>query len=492
MGWATRIWTGFKSRLRIFWVARVRWRIRVRWLRLKYWWQDGVRIPESLWRPLVLLFVTAFTVLLVLYLGEERQLCRVSEWFYPDVSCEKEVQEGRLPAAADWRPFVYPLFATATGLILFILWWFRDINQQRFIENQRKDTNLKDFQETQRRAAGLIEWPDDKSAFEVTDNVNEATDTLQIAALHQLRPFLRGEYGESFRRPAFELFRALLETFANEACRDIRRWIDQNLQSTPPAAFRPQLRGRLASVTASRTHDALLNIVKEDWCFVLHKDFPLTQLNLPCAELTGAVLPRSQFSWADFMGARLEGAHLEGARLAGAQFEGAILRRAHFEGADLWGAQLQGTDLSESHLEGSDLRDSYLQGADLKGAHLEGANLEGANLNGADLRYAHLENARLLWTRLSETALRQASLANASLPEASLENLDLSGASFEGANLRGVTVNASTDLSHAVYNDATKFGYKFEHTTSYHREDEHLGELRALGLRHVDEVEAQK
>ncbi|WP_200888745.1 hypothetical protein, partial [Staphylococcus aureus] len=37
-----------------------------------------------------------------------------------------------------------------------------------------------------------------------------ARDTLQIAALHQMRAFLRGEYGKSFQRPAFELLRARL------------------------------------------------------------------------------------------------------------------------------------------------------------------------------------------------------------------------------------------------------------------------------------------
>lgn len=36
----------------------------------------------------------------------------------------------------------------------------------------------------------------------------EAREQLQIAALHQLRGFLRGEYGDAFQRPAFELLLA--------------------------------------------------------------------------------------------------------------------------------------------------------------------------------------------------------------------------------------------------------------------------------------------
>jgi len=91
--------------------------------------------------------------------------------------------------------------------IAFILWTFRDFNVQATLENQRKDINLKEFQEIQMRAAGAL-----------AENLpDEARQTMQVAAIHQLLPFLCGDYGASFRRPAWEVLKARLKTSARES-----------------------------------------------------------------------------------------------------------------------------------------------------------------------------------------------------------------------------------------------------------------------------------
>jgi hypothetical protein len=86
--------------------------------------------------------------------------------------------------------------------IIFIIWTFRDKNKLLELENARKDTNLKEFQQLQRWATGNIDGNSD----------NDNKIALQISALHSLRAYLKGEYGESFRRGAYEIFRVILAT----------------------------------------------------------------------------------------------------------------------------------------------------------------------------------------------------------------------------------------------------------------------------------------
>ncbi|CAC9443443.1 cytochrome c nitrite reductase(EC:1.7.2.2), partial [uncultured Gammaproteobacteria bacterium] len=87
-----------------------------------------------------------------------------------------------------------------TAPIVFVIWVFRDKNKLLELENARKDTNLKEFQQLQRWATGNIDGNSDNKI------------ALQISALHSLRAYLKGEYGESFRRGAYEIFRAILAT----------------------------------------------------------------------------------------------------------------------------------------------------------------------------------------------------------------------------------------------------------------------------------------
>ena len=61
--------------------------------------------------------------------------------------------------AGAWSLFSAVLLAP----IAFVLWWFRDTNQLWLIENNRKDTNLKDFQRLSEWAVGLHLVEDEES-----------------------------------------------------------------------------------------------------------------------------------------------------------------------------------------------------------------------------------------------------------------------------------------------------------------------------------------
>ena len=127
------------------------------------------------------------------------------------------------------------VLAIVSSPIAFVLWYFRDKNQQLQIENHRKDINLKDFQKLCEWASGLhlvedkvtVNQKTNAQGIEKTETieqsrppVNSSADTtsrrdgsigLQIAAVYQLRTFIEGKHGEDFIRPALLLILTLWE-----------------------------------------------------------------------------------------------------------------------------------------------------------------------------------------------------------------------------------------------------------------------------------------
>ena len=418
------------------------------------------------------------------------------QFFYPNV-CDPKT-----PATCD--PLAWKDLMQAALLILglpaaFLLWHWRDRNvrdqieeQRKQVENARKDINLKEFQEVQLRAAGAL---DEKLPA-------EAREQLQIAALHQLRGFLRGEYGESFRRPAFELLlashAAAMERIGLKEAID--RWL---LSHSPPLPHRIrqtivdavyQARKRWTAVERERA-----GIIRDEWRAVFLQGFPFNGRRLDGIEVPfGASLARRQ----------LGGIVLTGANLHGAELKGADMSRAHLEGVNLSDSGLGGANLERANLKGALLRSAQLMGANLRGAELDGANLFGAKLQGADLseaqiegailNQAHLERADLRRTNLISADLSGAYLEGATLRESHLEYASLRGARLEGAilslaQLEGADLCRSgwqkAKLPSAKFDDATIL---FEDWHSAHEDQRNHArdELRALGARHVDDPQA--
>ncbi|WP_181722652.1 pentapeptide repeat-containing protein [Nocardia gipuzkoensis] len=146
------------------------------------------------------------------------------------------------------------------------------------------------------------------------------------------------------------------------------------------------------------------------------------------ADLSNAVLSRSDLTRADLAEADLSFALLTGADLAYSNLTGVGLRYAQLPGARLAEANLAG-----AHLLGANLADAILSEANLTGADFFGANLTNAVLTEANLTGANLEDANLTGARL-----------HADLTGADLTNADLTGANLTGANLTGVVYNFQT------------------------------------------------
>jgi uncharacterized protein YjbI with pentapeptide repeats len=279
-----------------------------------------------------------------------------------------------------------------TAPIVFVVWLFRDKNKLLELENARKDTNLKEFQQLQRWATGNMDGNSD----------NDNKIALQISALHSLRAYLKGEYGESFRRGAYEIFRAILATQHQKILQQLKNDESKTIM------------GAIDSCPLTKQ----LNIIaSEEWFnLLINHNFPTKGISLLGVDLSHAYLHHRTYNktlvlqGARLQGATLLGARLQGADLGGAQLQGAILWVARLQGANLGGAQLQGANLQNAQLQGADLQNAQLQGADLQNAQLQGANLQNAQLQGADLWDARLQGANLGGARLQGADLRNARL----------------------------------------------------------------------------------
>ncbi|MGL4314667.1 MAG: pentapeptide repeat-containing protein, partial [Sphingomonas sp.] len=335
----------------------------------------------------------------------------------------------------------------------------------------------------------------------------QARETLQIAAIHQLRSFLRGDYGESFRRPAWELLRAQLlasservdmkaiSTRLDERQRGHEEnpadplWSPKNIREIIDKA-KGKVGDKLGKDGVARAERA---VIREDWARIFRGfrgSLPLIATCFDGIDLpAGALLASRDLSRCTFVGADLRWARLDGANLWGARLDGAILYEARLDGADLSGARLDGANLSgarldgailiEARLDGANLSGARLDGADLSGARLDGANLSGARLDGANLFQARLDGAELSWVplqgailveaRLDGAVLRWSGLQGADLTGARLDGADLSGARLGGADLSGARLDGA-DLAVARLDKKTVLAFDWEELSEEERE----------------------
>jgi hypothetical protein len=122
---------------------------------------------------------------------------------------------------------------------------------------------------------------------------------------------------------------------------------------------------------------------------------------------------KRDFREVELPGAELSGAILSGVNLSGAFLDGANLNKAKLNGADLSGAYLDRADLSGADLTEADLILAGLPEADLSWANLHRANLSGANLLEADLRGADLSEANVTPGQLAQAK----TLEGATMPD---------------------------------------------------------------------------
>ncbi len=372
-------------------------------------------------------WVIAFTILSFVFF-----------WFIYENPYESEIIK---KITTDAKSIISITTLTITAPIAFIIWIFRDKNKLLELENARKDTNLKEFQQLQRWATGNIEGDKDNQDNKIA---------LQISALHSLRAYLKGEYGDSFRRGAYEIFRASLATQHQKILKQVNEGEFENIT---------------IAINSCQLTKQLNIVASEEWFnLLINHNFPTNNISLLGVNLSKSYLHHRIYGKIlDLEGAQLQGANLAGARLQGAnlwraQLQGANLWDAQLQGADLRGARLQGANLSNARLQGADLREAELQGANLWSAQLQGANLAGAQLQGADLREAQLQGAGLVCARLQGVDLLNARLQGANLWFAQLQGASLRGAQLQGAyaNNQPESLNFEQRIEQQINQDTTE------------------------------------
>ena len=280
--------------------------------------------------------------------------------------------------------------------VAFVIWQFRDENSRQQIENQRKDINLKEFQKLSEWVSGAhlpeinIEksitksssTTNNESAASPKKKITEETEehskeygqkpdnahwgtfskrdgavALQISAIYNLLPFFRGDYGESFRLPAFNLLKSAWQSMQQESLNDLN---EPGEFYQPKGEIIDELEQTAQSPMGIALTQVLLSLNRESTQLNL-RDFPETLPNI-C--------------------------------LAGINFDFSEIKEK---------AKEKARDLSQLNLDSADLRAAHLCSVNLHGAELFNANLSYANLQNADLSNADLRYAVFTWKELRKS-----------------------------------------------------------------------------------------
>ena len=367
--------------------------------------------------------------------------------------------------------------------VAFAIWYFRDKNNRQQIENQRKDINLKEFQKLSEWVSGahlpemkivnkttnkrnlksndelarLLTLPIEYTTEE-TEEYSEKPETadfntfskrdgavaLQISAIYNLMPFFRGDYGESFRRPAFNLLKSAWQAMQQDS---LKKLDGGHLSDEERKKIFDELTQKAKSPMGVALTQVLLSLNRENKKLNL-RDFPEMLPNICLAgmnfHLSGVSelardLSDLNLNGADFRKIVLEKAELQGCQLIQVKFDGAHLWEAKLDGANLWGAKLQDVDLKGAELKKADLRraklcNTYLLEANLQDAWLEGAELQNVNLTSVNLAKTYLAHADLQDVNLSRANLQHADLQFTKMRSAIFQKADLQNANLSCAN----------------------------------------------------------
>ena len=307
--------------------------------------------------------------------------------------------------------------------VAFAIWHFRDENNRQQIENQRKDINLKEFQKLSEwvsgahlpeiktvdkttQKEGLKDKGEIEGELQLIERTTEKTEeygkkphaegfdtfgkregavALQISAVYNLLPFFRGDYGESFRLPAFNLLKSAWQAMQQDS---LKKWEKENLSDREQQAIIEELIRKADSPMGVALTHVLLSLDQKNTQLNL-RDFPEMLPNL-CLVGMNFNLSRVDEKARDWSGLNLSGVDFRGAYLKKVHFEKSQLYGANLQYATLYFAKLQNANLSYANLQNANLWEANLQNADLTEANLQNANLSGAKLQNVDLRGCNL------------------------------------------------------------------------------------------------------
>ena len=307
--------------------------------------------------------------------------------------------------------------------VAFVIWQFRDENSRQQIENQRKDINLKEFQKLSEWVSGahlpeikIINKNTTKSSFttdnesailpekQITEQIEEYSKeygqkpdnahlgtfskwngavALQISAIYNLLPFFRGDYGESFRLPAFNLLKSAWQSMQQNYLNQLTPE-DSELNDDQRDQIIDALQHNANSPMAIALTYVLLSFDQKNEQLNLHY-FPEMRSSLCLAGVNLYFLMKTtksknsseiDLSEIDLCGANLKLTNLSDSNLFAANLSGASLFKANLSGANLIEANLSHTDLGEANLSNANLSNADLYDARLFDVDLRGCSFQ--------------------------------------------------------------------------------------------------------------------
>ena len=429
--------------------------------------------------------VSNMTVMLIAGVISIELLYLLIQYFPKWISLTDKVQE----SAGYWN-FLIVLISVPVALVV---WHFRDENNRQQIENQRKDINLKEFQKLSEWVSGA-HLPEIKTVSKTTNKCNLKNDAeivkqstlpieytteeteeyskqpktadfdtfskrdgavaLQISAIYNLLPFFRGDYGESFRLPAFNLLKSAWQAMQQDSLKKLEK---KNLSDEALSRIFNELEQKANSPMGVALTQVLLSLNRENTELNLRNfremlpniclagmNFHLSGVDeiardLSGLNLQGANFQKSNLKKINLQEADLIGANFQGANLIGANFQGVNLTEADLQEADLIGANFQGANLTKADLHMKEKKRSFdsldinFQKADLSKADLQNRELLGSNFQEADLTSANLRGANIAYANFQKSILK-----NINFQEVNVHKNKLKEANLESTNLRGM------------------------------------------------------
>lgn len=282
--------------------------------------------------------------------------------------------------------------------VAFVIWHFRDENNRQQIENQRKDINLKEFQKLSEWVSGThlpeiktVSKTTQKSSLkdgvEVVEKTTERSEeyskkpdtadfdtfskwegavALQISAIYNLLPFFRGDYGESFRLPAFNLLKSAWQAMQQDSLNQLE--VDNLSDEKRTEIIVDLVKKANRPIGVALTH-ILLSLNQGNTKLNL-RDFPEMLPNICLAGMNFSLGGVSEIA-KDLSGLNLNGIDLRGSFSIEVQFQGSQLFMAKLQYAQLSSVNFQNADLSLANLQNADL-----QNADLRECQFEWTQLK--------------------------------------------------------------------------------------------------------------------
>ena len=330
--------------------------------------------------------------------------------------------------------------------VAFVIWHFRDKNSRQQIENQRKDINLKEFQKLSEWVSGahLPEINIEKSitkSSSTTDNESAASPkkqiteqtaerskeygqkpdnahwgtfskwdgavALQISAIYNLLPFFRGDYGESFRQPAFNLLKSAWQSMQQESLNDLNELDVEIVSFERQRQILERQRERLELQELQIEKLELQIEIRKQQREIYQQQGEIRkqqseiyqqqgEIRKQQSEIIGKLKQNAQSPMGVALTHVLLSLNRESTRLNLQDFP-EMLPNICLAGINFHFSEIKekARDLSQLNLNGADLR-----AADLSKTNLSNADLSKANLSNADLSNVDLLDANLLSTDL--------------------------------------------------------------------------------------------